>query len=91
MDRMDSKPIDNKPMSHAKGKASEMMNKLSDKLPENFDQQFETVKRNAQVALDRTESLVRQYPLYSILGAAAVGAIVGSFLGSRGGEKVYEQ
>lgn len=101
MDRMDNKPMDNKmdskmgstvknKVSDAKGMASDMVNKLADKLPENFDEQFDMVKKNAQVALNRTETLVRQYPFYSILGAAAVGAIVGSLIFSRG-ERVYEQ
>jgi ElaB/YqjD/DUF883 family membrane-anchored ribosome-binding protein len=106
MDRMDNKPMDkgvgsspnmNKAgrdtknvVSDAKGIATEMVNKLGEKFPENFDEQFEMVKRNAQVALDRTESLVRQYPLYSILGAAAVGAIVGSLFSGSRSEKYYE-
>ena len=76
--------------SEAKGIASDMVNKLGESFPENFDEQFEMVKRNAQVALDRTESLVRQYPLYSILGAAAVGAIVGSLISGSRSEKYYE-
>ena len=71
----------------AKNALSETVNKMADsakniEIPAAVTEQLRALKEQSQVVLDRTEDMVKKHPFYSVLGAAAVGAIVASLVSS---------
>ncbi|MEZ0392086.1 MAG: hypothetical protein ACAH59_07730 [Pseudobdellovibrionaceae bacterium] len=44
---------------------------------EKFQTTFRDVQETAQPYLENAQSYFRRYPLYSVLGAAAIGAVIG--------------
>lgn len=72
----------------AKNSLTEMAEKVE--IPAVLQDQIEVIRKQAQVALDRTEDLVKKHPFYSLLGAAAVGAIVASYMSSKATARWYK-
>jgi len=50
---------------------------------------FSSVRDSSQVYLDDAEALIKRYPIYTVLGAAAIGAVVGMLM-SRSGSSARE-
>jgi ElaB/YqjD/DUF883 family membrane-anchored ribosome-binding protein len=73
-------------MSGAKQKVSDFAKGIQDRIPDNWN--VDNVKQSVQPALTSTESMIRQYPWYSLLGAVAVGAILGAMLAPKGSKSV---
>ncbi len=46
---------------------------------------YETAKEKASDAVENSESFVKKYPFYTVLGAAAVGFLAGAII--RGGRR----
>ncbi len=71
----------------AKNALSETVNKMADsakniEIPAAVTEQLRALKEQSQVVLGRTEDMVKKHPFYSVLGAAAVGAIVAGLVSS---------
>ncbi len=59
--------------------------KVIDKKVKNFDSSelestYNDLKSQAESGLDSTIAIVKRYPLYSLLGAAAVGAVAATLI-----------
>lgn len=71
-----------------KSKSADLADQLTDdlkKVIENLDEQEDVVKIKAQakVVADVATEFIREYPLQTVLGAAAVGIALGCLIGSR--------
>jgi ElaB/YqjD/DUF883 family membrane-anchored ribosome-binding protein len=72
----------------AKNVISDAKNAITDaagkvEVPEVITDQLKALREQSQMVLDRTEDLVKSHPFYSILGAAAVGALVASMMSNK--------
>ena len=68
-----------------KNAISDTTNRLSEsakniEIPDSVSEQFRVLREQSQIVLERTEAMVKKHPFYSVLGAAAVGAIVASLI-----------
>lgn len=67
----------------ARSMASDVASRVEEYIPAGLEKKIDALRESTQMVLDRTEDLVKKHPFYSVLGAAAVGAIVASLLTSR--------
>ena len=65
---------------------SEAKEKMSKVLEENMPQDLDEVKKLAGALADDAANFVKKYPLPSLLGALALGFLIGSSLGRKKGE-----
>lgn len=62
---------------------TDVASKIENQIPPMIEEKFNALKEQTQLALDRTEQLVKKHPFYAILGAAAVGALVASYMSTK--------
>ncbi len=80
----------------AKNAMSETTQKFADsaknmEVPAVVTEKLKALKEQSQVVVDRTEELVKKYPIYAVLGAAAIGAIVASLVSSAVSSRRYNK
>ena len=67
----------------AMDKISDVRSTIADKAAPAMDylkNNFSTVRDSSQVYIDDAEALIKRHPFYTVLGAAAIGAVVGMFM-----------
>ncbi len=60
-----------------KGTVNGAAEKLADKMPADFEQRFQDLRKYSREGFERGEEIVRKHPFYSLLGAVLVGAVLG--------------
>lgn len=70
-------------VDQARGTAQDVRDFIQNEAPDYLKHALADMRDTADRAMEMGTTTVKRYPLYSVLGAVAVGAAVGLFLGKR--------